>query len=121
MKLLNTFTLEIKKSKFIAYFYEISSKEEVKEIFLNLKKEHKRSRHIPYAYFYQNIAGKSDDKEPSNTAGTPIFRILETSEYQSHAIFIVRYFGGIKLGAGGLIRSYAEAAKSVIKKKEEDI
>lgn len=111
MKLLNTYTLEIKKSKFIAYFYELESKEEVKEIFMELKKEHKKARHIPYAYYYQNTAGKSDDKEPSNTAGTPIFRILENSPYRHHAIFVVRYFGGIKLGAGGLLRSYSEAAK----------
>ncbi len=120
MKLLNSYTLEIKKSKFIAYFYEINQKEDVKTIFEMLKKEHKKARHIPYAYFFENTAGKSDDKEPSNTAGTPIFHILETSEYRHHAIFVVRYFGGIKLGAGGLIRSYQEAAKNVLHKKTLD-
>lgn len=114
MKLLNTVTYEIKKSKFIAYFYEIQSKEEVKVIWENLKKEHKKARHIPYAYYCNTIAGKSDDKEPSNTAGTPLFRLLEAFQCQSHAIFVVRYFGGIKLGAGGLIRSYATAAKEAI-------
>ena len=114
MKLLNTVTYEVKKSKFIAYLYEIDSKEEAKEIFEMLKKEHKKARHIPYAYFFQNSAGKSDDKEPSNTAGTPIYRILEESMNHHHAIFVVRYFGGIKLGAGGLIRSYANAAKMVL-------
>lgn len=117
MRILNTYTFEIKKSKFIAYFYELDSKEEVKEIFGKLKKEHKKARHIPYAYYYENTAGKTDDKEPSNTAGTPIFRILENSTYRSHAIFVVRYFGGIKLGAGGLLRSYQEAAKQVLLKK----
>lgn len=114
MKLLNTMTLEIKKSKFIAYFYEIDTKGDIKTIFDTLKKEHKKARHIPYAYFLNNTAGKSDDKEPSNTAGTPIFHILESSNYRAHAIFVVRYFGGIKLGAGGLIRSYQEAAKKVL-------
>ena len=114
MKLLNTYQLEIKKSKFIAYFYQIEKKEDVKIIFESLKKEHKKARHIPYAYYILNTAGKSDDKEPSNTAGTPIFHILENSTYRNHAIFVVRYFGGIKLGAGGLIRSYQEAAKKVI-------
>lgn len=114
MKLLNTATLEIKKSKFIAYLYELDEKEEVKNILLLLKKEHKKARHIPYAYYFQNTAGKSDDKEPSNTAGAPIFRVLENSSYRNHAIFVVRYFGGIKLGAGGLLRSYAEAAKRVL-------
>jgi len=114
MKLLNTFTLEIKKSKFIAYLYEIDSKEEVKSIYDSLKKEHKKARHIPYAYYYENSAGKSDDKEPANTAGTPIFKLLELSNFRKHAIFVVRYFGGIKLGAGGLIRSYSEAAKKAM-------
>ncbi len=115
MKLLNTACYEIKKSKFLAYFYEIDSKEEVKQIFDCLKKEHKKSKHIPYAYFFQNSAGKSDDKEPSNTAGTPIYRLLEDSIYRNHALFVVRYFGGIKLGAGGLIRSYKEAAQLALK------
>ena len=114
MKKLNCYELEIKKSKFIAYYYEVQSKEEVKIIWESLKKEHKKARHIPYAYYIFNTAGKSDDKEPSNTAGTPIFYILEHSNYRSHAIFVVRYFGGLKLGAGGLIRSYQEAAKQVL-------
>lgn len=98
----------------MAYFYEIDSKEEVKEILLFLQKEHKKARHIPYAYFLANTAGKSDDKEPSNTAGTPIFRVLENSLYHHHAIFVVRYFGGTKLGAGNLMRSYLDAAKNVL-------
>ncbi len=114
MKLLNTYQFDVKKSKFISYFYQIDSKNDVKLIFDQLKKEHKKAKHIPYAYFIQNTAGKSDDKEPSNTAGTPIFHILERSNYRNHAIFVVRYFGGIKLGAGGLIRSYQEAAKQVL-------
>lgn len=114
MKLLCTETYEMKKSKFIAYFYELEQKEDVKNILEILRKEHKKARHIPYAYFFQNSAGKSDDKEPSNTAGTPIYHVLENSIFQNHAIFVVRYFGGIKLGAGGLIRSYSAAANQVI-------
>lgn len=114
MQLLNTCEFEIKKSKFIAYLYEIDTKNDVKEIYQVLKREHKKARHIPYAYVLSNTAGKSDDKEPSNTAGTPIFHILETSSFQNHAIFVVRYFGGVKLGAGGLIRAYANASKNVL-------
>jgi putative IMPACT (imprinted ancient) family translation regulator len=110
MKVLSSYTLEVKKSKFIAYFYELDTQEEVKEIWRALKKEHKKARHIPYAYYFQNSAGKSDDKEPSNTAGLPLYRLLEKEKFSHHAIFVVRYFGGIKLGAGGLIRSYANAA-----------
>jgi len=114
MKLLNSFELEVKKSKFIGYFYEIDTKEDVKEIYQTLKKEHKKARHIPYAYILSNTAGKSDDKEPSNTAGTPLFHILEMGKYSQHAIFVVRYFGGVKLGAGGLIRAYRAAAKQAM-------
>ncbi len=115
MQLLNTCEVEIKKSRFIAYLYEIGTKDDVKEIYQILKKEHRKARHIPYAYILSNTAGKSDDKEPSNTAGTPIFHILQTSSYQHHALFVVRYFGGVKLGAGGLMRAYANASKNVLR------
>lgn len=114
MKLRNTITYEIKKSKFIAYAYEINSTEEFKQIYANLKKEHPKARHIPYAYILFNTAGKSDDKEPSNTAGMPIYNLLLRSNKTNLAIFIVRYFGGVKLGAGGLTRAYMKACKDVL-------
>ena len=114
MKLLNTYEYKIKKSKFISYLYEIDEKEEVKEIWNNLKKEHKKSRHIPYAYILNNIAGKSDDKEPSGTSAAPIYNILERNSLTNKVIFIVRYFGGTKLGAGGLVRAYSTCASKVI-------
>lgn len=116
MKLLNTYTLEIKKSKFIAYYYEIFSKDEVIKILEDLKKEHKKAKHIPYAYKIDNLVRKSDDKEPSGTAGSPIYNLIEMNNLNNTFIAIVRYFGGIKLGAGGLIRAYSNAAKEVIKK-----
>lgn len=115
-KLLNTYTLEIKKSKFIAYYYEINFKEEVEEILNNLKKEHKKARHIPYAYKINNIIKKSDDKEPSNTAGTPIYNIILQNNLNNCLICVVRYFGGTLLGAGLLTRSYLNSAKEAIKK-----
>ncbi len=114
MKLLNTYELEIKKSKFIAYYYEIQQKEEIKKIWENLKKEHKKASHIPYAYLLKNTGGKSDDKEPSGTSAAPILKTLERNNLYNHAIFIVRYFGGTKLGTGGLLRAYLETAKKVI-------
>lgn len=115
MKLLRVYTYEVKKSKFIAYYYEIENPEEAKEILEELKKEHKKARHIPYAYKCFNTASKSDDKEPSNTAGTPIFNMIETKKLDNVLIAVVRYFGGTKLGAGGLTRAYLNAAKEVIK------
>ena len=116
MKLLNTYTLEIKKSKFIAYYYEVQTKEEAINILNDLKKEHKKARHIPYAYKIDNDIKKSDDKEPSGTSGMPILNIIEKNNLNHTLIAVVRYFGGIKLGAGGLIRAYSNAAKEVIKK-----
>lgn len=115
MKLINTFTYEIKKSKFISYYYEVNSKEEVDEILSNLKKEHKKARHIPYAYKIDNIVKKNDDKEPSNTAGTPIYNIIINNNLNNKFICVVRYFGGIKLGSGLLTRTYLYSAKEVIK------
>lgn len=115
MKLLNTYTLEIKKSKFIAYYYEVDNVDDVKEILEILKKEHKKARHIPYAYKIDGYIKKSDDKEPSGTSGMPILNIIEKNNLNHTLIAIVRYFGGIKLGAGGLIRAYSSTAKEVIK------
>ena len=118
MLLLNTFTYEIKKSKFIAYYYQIDKQEEIKEILNILRSEHKKARHIPYAYILDNTAGKSDDKEPTNTAGLPIYNLMVQKNLNNKAIFIVRYFGGTKLGTGNLLRAYLTASKEVINEKK---
>ncbi len=115
MKLLNTYTYEIKKSKFISYYYQIDNENDVKEILNNLKDEHKKARHIPYAYILNNTAGKSDDKEPKNTAGLPIYNLMIQNNLVNKAIFVVRYFGGTKLGAGNLLRAYLTTSKEVLK------
>lgn len=114
MKLINEVTIEIKKSKFIGLYYEINSIDEAKEIIETLKKEHKKARHIPYAYKVNNTAKKSDDKEPSNTAGLPIYNIIERKNLDNCLVAVVRYFGGIKLGAGGLLRAYSDAANKAV-------
>ncbi len=118
MKLINTYTYEIKKSKFIAYYYQIENTEEAKSILDNLKKEHKKARHIPHAYKVNNIASKSDDKEPSNTARLPLYQLLEHKKLDNTLIAVVRYFGGTKLGAGNLLRAYVTSAKSAIENIE---
>ena len=112
--LIKEYTYEIKKSKFIGLMFHVESKEEVKQILDELKKEHKKARHIPYAYKIGPIASKSDDKEPNNTAGMPIYTILEQKNLENTLIVVVRYFGGTKLGAGGLFRAYGKAAKEVV-------
>lgn len=115
MKLLAQNTLEIKKSKFIGLLYEVKSEEEVNTILQNLKKEHKKARHFPFAYRIDNKIRKSDDKEPSNTAGLPLYNIIEKKDLNNALIVVIRYFGGIKLGAGGLFRAYSNTASELLK------
>lgn len=114
MKLIKTNKEEIKKSKFIAYYYELDTIEDIKIIIDELKKEHKKAKHIVYAYKFGNTAGKTDDKEPSGTAGLPLYNLLEVNNLNNKMIVVVRYFGGIKLGAGPLMRAYKNAGVSVI-------
>lgn len=114
MKLLNTNTIEIKKSKFVAYLYDIDEISEIKEILENIKYEHKKTKHIVYAYKFGSTAGKSDDKEPSGTAGTPLYNLLEMNNINNKLLIVVRYFGGVKLGAGPLLRAYKNAGVSVL-------
>jgi len=115
MKLINTSFYEIKKSKFYGYLYELDSLEEVNVVFEEIKKIHKKAKHFPYAYKFKNTAKKTDDKEPSGTCGTPILNVLERNNLNNHIIIVVRYFGGTKLGAGPLLRSYSKTANEVIK------
>lgn len=115
MNLLNTHTLEIKKSKFIGLYYQVDTLEEIKTILEQLKKEHKKARHLPYAYKIDNNLKKSDDKEPHGTAGLPILNIIEKNNLNHVLIVVIRYFGGIKLGTGGLTRAYSNTAREVIK------
>ena len=116
MKLINSESLEIKKSKFISYRYEIEDTSEVKKILNDLKKEHKKARHIAYAYKLGNTGSKSDDKEPSGRAGLPLFNILDKNNLDNTLLVVVRYFGGTKLGFGPLSRAYGAAGLKTIKR-----
>ena len=115
MKLIGKSFHEIKKSKFIGLLYELDSIEEVDIILEEIKKEHKKARHYPYAYKFNSMAKKTDDKEPSGTCGTPILNVLERNNLNNHLLVVIRYFGGTKLGAGPLLRSSSKAANEVIK------
>ena len=113
MKKIKQEEIIIKKSKFIGILYEVNNEDEVKDILTNLKKEHKKARHIPYAYKIDMQVKKSDDKEPSSTAGSPILNIIEKKQLNHVLIVVIRYFGGIKLGKGGLVRAYSQATNIV--------
>lgn len=113
-KLVSFYQFEIKKSKFLAYAFNIESETEVEEILKNLKLEHKKSRHICFAYKLGNKIKYSDAGEPKGTAGLPIYNIIQKNNLNNISLFIVRYYGGIKLGSGGLYRSYTKAASECI-------
>ena len=110
--------LVINKSRFIAYKIELTSVEQVKEIIAKLKKEHKKANHVCYAYVYKGevVSEKcSDDGEPGGTAGYPILNVIKKKNLTNTLVAVVRYFGGIKLGAGGLTRAYTKATAQVLK------
>ena len=107
---------EIKKSRFITYLYKLDNEEAIDEIIDNIKKEHKKARHVVYVYKINNTGKINDDGEPKGTAGMPIFNVLEKNNLNNVLIVVVRYFGGIKLGAGGLFRAYSNSASEIIKK-----
>ncbi len=115
MKLLKSAEIIVKKSRFISYYYEINDFDEIKEILNDLKSEHKKAKHIVYAYKFGNTAGKSDDKEPKGTAGLPLYNLLDAKNLNNRLIVVVRYFGGTLLGAGLLQRTYRASALEAIK------
>lgn len=115
MKLIKESLYEIKKSKFHAFNYEVDSIEEINNILIELKKEHKKAKHIVYAYKIDRQEKKFDDGEPSGTAGLPLYNIINKKNLNHTLIVVVRYFGGIKLGAGGLLRAYNTAGSEVTK------
>lgn len=109
---------EIKKSKFYSYAYPVFSEREVKDILGELNVLHKLSTHICYAYVLTspNLEKAVDDGEPSGTAGKPILELIKKRNLKNILLVVVRYFGGIKLGAGGLIRAYTTASSEVLDK-----
>lgn len=111
----NNYELEIKKSKFISKLYRVSSLEEVNNILTKLKKEYNDATHHCYAYIINNSKKSSDDGEPGGTAGIPILQVLDKNNLNYVLCVVIRYFGGIKLGAGGLVRAYTKSISELIK------
>lgn len=104
----------INKSRFIGYAKPVKSEEEAIEFIDDIKTKHKDATHNVYAYMIgenSNIQRYSDDGEPSGTAGVPILEVLKKEELVDLVVVVTRYFGGIKLGAGGLVRAYIKGAK----------
>lgn len=110
---------EVKKSRFIARVHPVSSRDEVREHVARAHQDYPDARHVCWAYQIGRPgsaaeAAMNDDGEPSGTAGKPILNVIQHKDMGDVLVIVVRYFGGIKLGAGGLVRAYAGAAESVL-------
>ena len=104
----------IEKSTFIGYAKPVKTEEEAVEFINEIKKKHKDARHNVWAYSIgqnMNIQRYSDDGEPQGTAGIPTLEVIKKEDLRDVAVVVTRYFGGIKLGAGGLVRAYTKGAK----------
>lgn len=108
----------IKNSKFITILIKLSSPSIESEI-KKIKEKYPKATHYCYAYIYGEQKGCSDDKEPSRTAGLPMLNVLEKEELNNLLAITIRYFGGIKLGAGGLVRAYTKSITEALKIAEK--
>ena len=109
---------EIKKSKFICHVKRVFSEEEARDFINAIKKEHYKATHNCSAFIIgeqSDIKRTSDDGEPSGTAGVPMLGVLENHRITNSCVVVTRYFGGIKLGAGGLIRAYAGSVAQAVR------
>lgn len=109
---------EIKKSRFICHAKRVYSEEEARDFITAIKKEHYKATHNCSAFIIgekSEIKRTSDDGEPSGTAGVPMLGVMENHQLTNVCFVVTRYFGGIKLGAGGLIRAYAGSVALAIK------
>ena len=116
----STSELEVKKSKFIANIIKIKDEQDAKEKLDQIRKKYSDARHNCYAYIvYDNesktkIEKSSDDREPSGTAGIPILTLIQKNNLVNVLIVVTRYFGGILLGTGGLVRAYTDSSKQAL-------
>ena len=105
---------EIKKSKFLSFAYNVSSENEIAELLKSIKTKHPKATHVCFGYVLQNTEKFSDDGEPVFTAGKPILDTIKKQHLTNVLVVVVRYFGGVLLGAGGLIRAYSNSANKVL-------
>lgn len=110
---------EIKKSRFIARVYPVSNRDEVRDRVAEAHRDFPDARHVCWGYQIGRPgsaaeAAMNDDGEPSGTAGKPILNVIQHKDMGDVLVIVIRYFGGIKLGAGGLVRAYAGASESVL-------
>ncbi|MCL2081651.1 MAG: YigZ family protein [Oscillospiraceae bacterium] len=102
--------LIVKKSRFIAYAAGIDNEDTAKAYIAEISRQHKRARHIVFAYVTPTATRYSDDGEPHGTAGPPLLNSIQRRNMENTVVVVVRYFGGVLLGKGGLIRAYGKVA-----------
>ena len=106
--------LVIKNSKFITLLFNIDKDFDIDNVFSDIKVQYPKATHYCYAYIIDNIKKCSDDGEPGGTAGMPMLNVLEKENMINTLAITIRYFGGIKLGAGGLVRAYSKSVKQAL-------
>lgn len=110
--------LEIKRSKFLTLVSNASCREQAEDFIRALRAEHPQANHVCWAYIAGSpnttVRSMSDDGEPSGTAGMPMLKVLQHSGLGDIAVAVVRYFGGVKLGTGGLQRAYSDAVSQAL-------
>lgn len=119
----NSVTYEVKRSQFIGICASAKTRDKALETLSQIKRQYPDARHYCWAYLlgspFQPISmAASDDGEPSGTAGKPILNVLQHNKVGNVMLVVVRYFGGVKLGAGGLVRAYSAAAQQVMDSAE---
>lgn len=110
----SNYTIVINKSKFICELLYINNQDEIDSKLKDIKHKYKGATHYCYAYIYDNNKRFNDDGEPGGTAGMPILNVLENNNLNHVLCVVIRYFGGIKLGAGGLVRAYTKSVTSCL-------
>ena len=114
--------ITVKKSKFIANIFKVNSEQQAKETIEEINKKYHDARHNCYAYIVEekgnNIERFSDNGEPSGTAGAPMLDILKNKELSNIIIIVTRYFGGILLGTGGLVKAYTDVSLEALNQSE---
>ena len=106
--------LENMKSKFYAYAFPISNVDDFKPKLEKLRKENPKAKHFVYAYRIGQNSKSCDDKEPKGTGGRPILELLNKRQLNNIGVIVVRYYGGVQLGAGRLLRTYLNSAINVL-------
>lgn len=110
--------INVKKSQFICHLFPTKTKKESKEIILKVNEQYSDATHNCTAYIVTDGEGFDDDGEPGGTAGKPMINVLRKNELHNVTAVVTRYFGGIKLGAGGLVRAYSKSVLEAISEAE---